>query len=108
DILLDHSLDERRLEVVVDDHDTIDLFGRVQLGQPMGYRLSVLVGGPVGEACPRPVDLVAAEGERRAPLAADDEPAHLLPLRAETAVERERVSEHLRVEGAGEAAVTGE
>src|SRR5439155_16875772 len=54
------------------------------------------------------LDLVAAEAERRAPLATDDEPAHLLPLRAQRALEREGAAEDLTVERAGEAAVAGE
>ena len=61
-------LDERRDEVVVDDHRAVDLALDVELGEAMGERLRVGVCRPVGEARPRLVDGVAAEAERRAPL----------------------------------------
>src|SRR5438874_8839831 len=73
DLLLGDALDERGDVVVVDEHGAVDLVLAVELGKPVGDRLGVVVLGPVGEAGPGLLDLVAAEPERRAPLATDDE-----------------------------------
>ena len=80
DVLLDDRLDERRDEVVVDDHRAVDLLLDVELGEPVGDRLRIGVRRPVREARPRLVDLEAAEAERRRALAAGDEPARLTPV----------------------------
>ena len=45
DLLLDDALDERRLEVVVDDDDAVDLALGVQLADSVRDRLGVVVGG---------------------------------------------------------------
>jgi hypothetical protein len=92
-VLLDDLLGQRRDEAVVDQHDAVDLLALVQLGDAMGDRLGVVVRGAVAEPDPGLVDLVAAEGQRRAALSPGDEPAHLDALRPQAPVEREGVPE---------------
>ena len=81
-VLRDDALGERRLEVVVDDDDAIDLLLGVELGDAVRDRLGVLVAGAVAEAGPRLVDLVAAEAEGRRTLLSGDEPGRLDALLA--------------------------
>src|SRR5205823_3703253 len=107
-LLFRDALDERRDVVVVDEHGAVDLVFAVELGKPVGDRLGVAVAGPVGEAGPGLLDLVAAEPQGRAALPPDDEPAHLPALRPQRALEREGAPEDLPVECAGKAAVAGE
>ena len=98
-------LDERGLEVVVDDDDPVDLFVRVQLGGAPGNRLSVGILRTLAEPLPGLNQLVAAEGQARAAAAAGDEPADLDAIASELAFERKRTPQDLRVEGAREASV---
>ena len=107
-MLLGDALHQRRDVLVVDRDRAVDLLGFVELGEPVGDRLCVRVGGPLGEAHPRLIELVAPELERRAAFAADDQPAHLLALASEAALDREGPAEDLPVEGAGQAAVAGQ
>ena len=74
----------------------------------MRNRLRVLERRPVGESHIRARELAAAEEERRAALLADGDPAHLLALCLQRALERERTPEDLRVERARQAAVSGQ
>src|SRR6266566_4153702 len=100
-VLLHDALDERRLEVVIDDDHTVDLARGIQLGEAVGDRRGVRIGGRVAETGPGLENVVAAEPERRAPLLAGDEPADVAPLGAYGAAERKRMAKHLRVEGTG-------
>src|SRR5580765_1544960 len=71
------ALDERRDEVVVDEHDTVDVLVDVELGQPVRDRLRVGVVRVVAEASPLAVELEAREAQRRDALAPDGEPTHV-------------------------------
>src|SRR6476659_1976069 len=108
EILLRHPLRERGDVRVVDEDDAIDLALGEELGHAVRDRLGIGVLGPVREAHERPRELPAAEEERRAPLLADRDPADLLALALERALESERAPHDLGVERAGEPAVPGE
>ena len=107
-VLLGHALRQGRDVGVVDDGHPVDLALDEELGHAVRDRLRVLVRGPVGEAHVRARELAATEEERRAALLADGDPPHLLAFRLQRALERERTPEDLRVEGAREAAVSGQ
>ncbi len=72
----------------------------------MRDRLRVLVRGPIGEADVRAGQLASAEGERRAPLLPDRDPADGLALGLERALEREGSADDLGVERAREPAIS--
>src|SRR5581483_7575061 len=99
---------ERRDVAVVDDDDAVDLFLRVQLGEPVRDRLRVVVRRLVDEALPVSRDLVAAEAQARAALATDDGPHELVFLAALLPLQLEGAAQHLAVERPGEPAVAGE
>ena len=100
-----HALHERRDERVVDDRDPIDLAFREKLGQAVRDRLRVGVPRLIREPGELAEEPIAPEPERACRLAADGHPADLLSFASEVALERGAPADHLRVEGAGEAAV---
>src|SRR5438046_648415 len=81
---------------------------RDDLEDPLRDRLRVRVRGLVGEAREFAAQLEAAEAERSDALPAHADPADLLALRAELALQRQGAPQDLRVEGPCEPAVTGQ
>ncbi len=71
----------------------------------MRDRLRVGMGGLVREARPGLLDPIAAKAKRGVPLLADDGPLGLLTLSAGLLGKRERASDDLGVERAGQAAI---
>ena len=108
DVAVGHALRQRRDELVVDEDDAVDLLLGVELGHPVRDRLRIAVRRPVREADEGIARVAAAERQRRAPLLADGDPPHRLPLGHERPLEGERAADHLAVERAREAAVAGQ
>ena len=68
----------------------------------------MVIFGAVGEASPLAVDLVSPEGERRAALLADHQPADREPGLAVLGLESKRASKNLRIERACQTAIAGQ
>ena len=94
--------------MVVDEDHPVDLSFRVELGHPVRDRLGVRVTGLVGEPGELSGELEPPEAKRADSTPPDADPADLLALAAELALERQRAPEDLRVERTREAAVAGE
>ena len=95
-LLLGHALHERRLEVVVDHDDAVDLAGDEELGELVRDRLRVAVVGAVAETRPVGRRLEPAKAQRRAALATRGEPADRLPLGFELTRARPRAGRSAR------------
>jgi hypothetical protein len=68
-------------------------------------RLRIVIARLVRKAGELARELEPAEAQRADAAPADSEPAHLLPLGLQLALQRERATEYLRVEGPGKTAV---